>query len=408
MRRFLIVSIAILASLAASAQESATAVKVDESSAAVTLKSTEARIEKNEKRIAALEKIRQYAKLSGFMQGEYDWISDGNEKGKTGTSSFYLRRVRFTIAGDLYNGKAGKLDYRVYFDLARIKASTPNPLLDMWIKYQPIKEFGVQFGQFKNPITFEASISPAKYDFVDFSYAVCNLAKMGADDVAGYNVTARDAGFQFFGGFIHRDGYSIINYNVGVLNGSGINVKDDNKSKDIFGKLTIKPTHDLALAAYYQWGEANLSGIKKSDSAKWAEYGWNGNAEYVTTHRWGGGFSYDGKRAFARGEYLGGLTGKLASEGLYVEGGYRHHMPKNAGMMWLGGMVDYFCRNTFDYIHRDTKNAAVNMRYSLCWGYQPIKYFRLQLAYSLKQNINTPASIAPFESSVKLMATASF
>ena len=63
--------------------------------------------------------------------------------------------------------------------------------------------------------------------------AVCNLAKMGANDVTGYDVTARDIGFQFFGGFIHREGYSVINYNVGLLNGSGINTKDDNKSKDI-------------------------------------------------------------------------------------------------------------------------------------------------------------------------------
>ena len=402
MKRILLIAFALFALVAVSAQEVATTNSLDTKVAEL-----DARLAKSEKRVVALEKVRQYAKLSAFMQGEYDWTDDENDKGKTGSSSFYLRRVRFTIAGDLYNGKAGKLDYRVYFDLARIKGSNPNPLLDMWIKYQPVKEFGVQFGQFKNPITFEASISPAKYDFVDFSYVVCNLAKMGADDVAGYNVTARDAGFQFFGGFVHRDGYSIINYNVGVVNGSGINVKDDNKSKDVFAKLTIKPSRDFAIATYYQWGEANLSSIKKSDNEKWAEYGWNGNAEYVTTHRWGGGFNYDGKHGFARGEYIGGLTGKLPSEGVYIEGGYRHHLPKNAGMMWLGGMVDYFCRNCSDYIHRDTKNAAINMRYTLCLGYQPLKYFRVQLAYSLKQNINLQ-NIRPFENSIKLMATASF
>ncbi len=368
--------------------------------------SVKVRLTKVEKRAAALEKLRQYVKLSAFMQGEYDWVDSDNADDKTGTSSFYLRRVRFTFAGDLYRGKKGaKLDYRVYFDLCRIPK---NPILDMWIRYQPVKEFGVQFGQFKNPLTFEASISPAKYDFIDFSYAVRNLAKMGADDVTGYNMTARDAGFQLFGGFLHRDGYSIINYNVGVLNGNGINTKDDNKSKDIFGRLTIKTSKDFALAAYYQWGEANLTPIKESNPTMYAEYGWNGNAEYVKTHRWGGGFSYDGEKGFARGEYIAGLTGSLASEGLYVEGGYRHHLPKNAGVFWAGGMVDYYCRNTFDYIHRDTKNAAVNMRYSVCLGYEPVKYFRLQLAYSLKQNINTGAMIRPFENSLKLMATASF
>lgn len=409
MKRILSIALAVFALTTVSAQEVATTSNLEAKVAEL-----ETRIAKNEKRAATLEKVRQYAKLSAFMQGEYDWTYDNENK--TGTSSFYLRRVRFSLTGDLYNGKAGKLDYRVYFDLARIKNPNPNPLLDMWIKYQPVKEFGVQFGQYKNPITFEASISPAKYDFVDFSYVVCNLAKMGSDDVAGYNVTARDAGFQFFGGFIHRDGYSIINYNIGVLNGSGINVKDDNKSKDVYAKLTIKPTRDFAIATYYQWGEANLyNNFKDNDKFKVdgefkpellaQHYGWSGNIKYVTTHRWGGGFNYDGKHAFARGEYIGGLTGNLPSEGLYVEGGYRHHLPKNAGMLWVGGMVDYFCHNCFDYIHRDTKNAAIDMRYSICLGYQPFKYLRVQLAYSLMQYINQPR---PFNNSVKLMITAAF
>ncbi len=368
--------------------------------------SLEDRMTKNEKRTARLEKLKQYASLSGFIQAEYDWLDDGTNGNTTSSSSFYIRRLRFTIAGDLYKGKAGKLDYRAYFDLARVKNPNPNPILDMWMRYQPVKEFGIQLGQFKNPITFEASISPSKYDFIDFSYAVSNLAKMGSNDVAGLNVTARDIGFQLFGGFIHRDGYSILNYNIGLVNGSGINVKDNNKSKDIFARLTVKPTADFALAAYYQWGEANLSSFT---AEKFAEYGWTGSAEYVTMHRWGGGFNYDGKKAFARGEYIAGLTGALASEGAYIEGGKRFHLPKNGGMLWAGAMVDYFCRNTFDYIERDTQNAIIDMRYSLCVGYTPFKYLRVQLAYSLEHAINKRlANNRHFRNGVKLMVTGAF
>lgn len=371
-----------------------------------TTESLEDRMTKNEKRTARLEKLKQYASLSGFIQAEYDWLDDGTNGNTTSSSSFYIRRLRFTIAGDLYKGKAGKLDYRAYFDLARVKNPNPNPILDMWMRYQPVKEFGIQLGQFKNPITFEASISPSKYDFIDFSYAVSNLAKMGSNDVAGLNVTARDIGFQLFGGFIHRDGYSILNYNIGLVNGSGINTKDNNKSKDIFARLTVKPTADFALAAYYQWGEANLSSFT---AEKFAEYGWTGSAEYVTMHRWGGGFNYDGKKAFARGEYIAGLTGALASEGAYIEGGKRFHLPKNAGMLWAGAMVDYFCRNTFDYIERDTKSAAIDMRYSVCVGYTPFKYLRVQLAYSLEHAINKRlANNRHFGNGVKLMVTGAF
>lgn len=397
MKRVILLAIVLVFGVAVSAQEAQEA----------TTEPIEARLAKTEKRTAALEKIKQYVNLSGFIQGEYDWLDDGTNGNTTGSSSFYVRRFRFTVSGDLYKGKAGKLDYRAYFDLARIKnGSNPNPILDMWIRYQPVKEFGIQFGQFKNPITFEASISPSKYDFIDFSYAVSNLAKMSSNDVAGLNVTARDAGFQLFGGFIHRDGYSILNYNVGLVNGSGINVKDNNKSKDIFARLTVKPTIDFAIAAYYQWGEANMSNFT---AEKYAEYGWTGSPEYVTMHRWGGGFNYDGKKAFARGEYIAGLTGSLASEGAYIEGGKRFHLPKNAGMLWAGAMVDYFCRNCFDYIHRDTKNAAIDMRYSVCVGYTPFKYLRIQLAYSLEHRINyTLGNNRYFGNGVKLMVTAAF
>ena len=364
--------------------------------------STEARLEKLEKHAAKQEKLRQYFNVSGFIQGMYEW-HDADAAQTTDISSFSVRRARLTLSGDLYKGKAGVLDYRFYFDIARVPK---NPILDMWIRYQPCKEFGIQLGQYKNPVTFEASISPSKYDFIDFSYAVQNLAKMGKNDVAGLDVTARDIGFQFLGGFIHRDGYSIINYNIGVLNGSGINTKDNNKSKDIYGKLTIKTSKDFALSGYYQWGEANLSSFTAD---KYAEYGWNGSAEYVPMHRWGIGFNYDAKRGFARAEYLGGLTAQLASEGAYAEAGYRFHLPKNAGMLWAGGMVDYFCRNCFDYIERDTKNAAIDMRYSICVGYTPIKYLRMQLSYSLEHRVNYDFDNGrKFGNGIKLLVTALF
>ena len=399
MKRFYILVSALLVAVTLSAQEIGTAT-TDKST---TIESLETRVAKNEKRIAALGKLEQYLKVTAFFQGQYEWHDDEGDN-STSVSTFSLRRARFSLTGDLYKGKKGaKIDYRFYFDLARVPK---NPLLDLWIRYQPVKEFAIQLGQFKNPFSFEASISPSKYDFVDFSYAVCNLAKMGSNDVCGLNVTARDAGFMLLGGFIHRDGYSILNYHVGVLNGNGLNEKDNNKSKDVFGRITVKPSKDLALAAYYQWGEANLASL--SDD-KFAEYGWSGSREYVTMHRWGGGFNYDGKKAFARGEYIGGLTGSLISEGAYVEAGKRFNLAENRGMVWAGGMVDYFCRNCFDYIKRDTKNATINMRYSVCLGYTPVKYFRVQLAYGLEHRINsTFENNRPFSSSVKLMLTGSF
>ena len=348
----------------------------------------EVRLAKAEKRAANWEKVKQYLKISGFAQGAYDWTDEDY------SSTFHLRRARISISGDLYKGKKGaKLDYRFYFDLARLTKKAP--MLDMWIRYQPFKEFGVQVGQFKNPFTMEASIGPNKYDFIDYSYAVCNLAKMGSNDVLGLDITARDLGFQFFGGFIHKKGFSVINYNLAVLNGSGINTKDNNKSKDIMARLTIKPLKELSIATYYQWGEAVWE--------KAVDYGWTGNTNYVTTHRWGGGVNYDAKSFFVRGEYIGGLSANLHSWGAYVSGGYRIYADKMPGCAWIGAMVDYY--------RYDVNVKKTDMRYMLCVGYEPIKYFRAQVGYSLEQRIGDGyifKSNRPFRNTIKVLLTASF
>ena len=97
MKRILLFAIALTLGAAVSAQEA-------------TNESLEDRMTKNEKRTARLEKLKQYASLSGFIQAEYDWLDDGTNGNTTSSSSFYIRRLRFTIAGDLYKGKAGKLD----------------------------------------------------------------------------------------------------------------------------------------------------------------------------------------------------------------------------------------------------------------------------------------------------------
>ena len=400
MRRFLVLATALVLTLATSAQEAAQSVQSKDTEQSIAELST--RLEKSEKRIAAFQEVRKYAHLSAFFQAQYDWLDDRDGHAMTGTSSFHIRRARMILTGNLYEGaKGAKIDYRFLFDLVRFPK---NPLIEAWIRYQPFKELGVQMGQFIPPLTFEAAQSSARYEFIDFSYVVRAMARVGSEDLTGYSSSGRDTGLQLFGGFLHRNGYSIINYNVAVINGNGINTKDDNKSKDIIGRLTIKPIKELSVALYYQRGEANLSKMEN-----YAEYGWKGNAEYVKTHRWGGGLAYYSDRAFARGEYIGGLTGNLASEGAYIQGGYFFHLPKNAGKIWAGGMVDYFCRNLFDYTHRNTAEAKIDTRYSLCVGYKPIKYFHLQLAYSLNQRIHyTFDNNRHFGNSIKLMATAMF
>lgn len=126
---------------------------------------------------------------------------------------------------------------------------------------------------------------------------------MGFSDLCGLSATGRDLGAQLFGGFFKRDGYSILNYNFGVFNGEGLNVKDKNKSKDIVARLTVKPVAGLQFAGSYYWGE----------------YG----EDYLKRIRYGAGACYDYGRLVLRGEYICGTTGDLDSEGWYAVAGWR-------------------------------------------------------------------------------------
>lgn len=173
---------------------------------------------------------------------------------------------------------------------------------------------------------------------------------MGFNDLCGLSATGRDMGAQLFGGFFRRDGYSILNYNIGVFNGEGLNVRDKNKSKDVVARLTLKPAAGLQLAGSYYWGE----------------YG----ADYLKRVRYGAGACYDRGPVVVRGEYICGTTGDLDSEGWYAVAGWRVTKTLLPAVRY-----DTFLENSARSSSRQTNYTA-----ALTW--QPVKYLRCQLNYT--------------------------
>lgn len=172
------------------------------------------RIAKLEKRSEVWDKLKPAFQISGYLQAGYDllWSDDG----ETTTSSFHLRRARMTLQGDIYNGKAGKANYRIQVDLCKSPV-----IMDLWVKYQPVNEFGAQIGQFKLPISIEnTDYNATRLEFVSYSNTVQRMSRNGSVDMTGINSSGRDIGLQFAGGFIERKDFDIINYEVGVFNGS--------------------------------------------------------------------------------------------------------------------------------------------------------------------------------------------
>ena len=338
--------------------------------------SLELRIAKLEKRAKVWDKLKQHFKISGFIQAQYIWqnaVLSRDEMGVSltkGESTFNLRRARLSLAGDIFRGKkAGSADYRLQVDFA----GSPK-IVDLWIRYRPFNELGIQIGQFKNPLSIENSeySPPSKLEFIDNALIVQRFIHCGSNDMTGVSAAGRELGAQLYGGFIKNKekGFNYITYNLAVFNGNGINVKDNNRSKDLVGRIMINPIKNLTLAAYYQWGESDLSSLSKA----WAPKVLDGvaNAKFTEIQRYGGGVAYNSKTVFARAEYIKAKTGSLISDGAYVSAGYRF-----CGKGLVGARFEYF--------DEDNNATGCQFNYTVGLSYAPWKHMLLQLNYTLSQ-----------------------
>lgn len=106
-----------------------------------------------------------------------------------------------------------KLDYRVQIEFASPK------IVDAYLCYRPFDELNLQLGEYKLPFSIEnTEYVPLRYEFISGPLSLCKL--MGFNDLRTFGHGARH-GSAAFGGFFRRDGYSILNYNIGVFNGEG-------------------------------------------------------------------------------------------------------------------------------------------------------------------------------------------
>lgn len=290
------------------------------------------------------EKVKSFAdkhmKLSGYLQGGFSWDSDAG-------STFYLRRARVSLTGDFAKEK---FDYRLQVDMA----GSPK-ICDLYFRYKPLNELNVQLGQYKLPFSLENELyGPTKFEFIEYSYLTTYLVRNdGRFD--GIKATGRDMGLQLYGGFIERDGYSIINYNVGVFNGSGINNKDNNRSKDVVARLIIKPIKGLSISGSYMYSETNVELDK-----------------YMKAPRWSVGAIYDVRHWIARTEFAQANFGGNITNAFYALAGYHFEKP------WT-------VVARYEFIN-DELHTLDHQRITLGGVYKPYKFLRLQLNATYEMN----------------------
>ena len=235
-------------------------------------------------KLAKLENIlSKLPKISGVINFRYRYDED--------KSTFDIRRARVDVKGDI-----GKMfDYRVQVEFA----GSPK-LLDAQIRAKIKPYFNVQVGQFKIPFSLENPYSPITLECIDNAIGITKL--VGYEDIAGINANGRDIGVMIYGGLFQREGFSIINYSIGVFNGAGISVRDNNKSKDVIARIDVNPIKPITLSVSGYLGEAYL----------------NDSTRHATRDRLGFGVRYDDKKWLFRSEYIYGITHKTESMGAYA------------------------------------------------------------------------------------------
>lgn len=310
------------------------------------------------------EKVKAFAdkhlKLSGYLQGGFEWNQANDPE-----TTFYLRRARVSLSGD---AAKEKIDYRLQVDFA----GSPK-ICDLYIRYKPLNELNLQLGQYKLPFSLENELyGPTKFEFIEYSYLTTYLVRNNTK-YDGISATGRDMGFQLYGGFFERDGYSILNYNVGVYNGAGINCKDNNSSKDFVARLIVKPIKGLSISGSYMYSETVFDGI-----------------EYMKSPRWSVGAIYDVRHWIARTEFAQADFGGNTTNAFYALAGYHFEKPWTVAAR-------------YEFID-DELNVLDEQRVTIGGVYKPYKFLRLQLNYSYTMN----AKLQKNFNGINLMVSAIF
>ncbi|MDV4069932.1 hypothetical protein CMT34_17220 [Elizabethkingia anophelis] len=246
-----------------------------------------------------------------------------------------------------------------YFAMADIKSAK---LIDYYFGWSPNKKVSIQFGQQKIPISIENQRSPSNLEFIYNTRSVVSLIGMGADVISlqnGQNNFGRDMGLKISGKLFSKKEYDLVEYGVGLFQGSGINTSIDRSNKDFTGNIFILPIKNLRLGGGLYFGEAVYKDGGEQDQTLHIRNRWVLSGEYTS------------KKIYARAEYIRGKDGNINKKGIYgmmqwslnekwhiVNGvdHYSNNISKNSEA------TDY--KTGLNYIFHENCRAQINYLYS--------------------------------------------
>ncbi len=319
---------------------------------------------------ALLEKVKKMLpKIHGYVQTGYNY---GNSNGDN-TSSYKVNRLRLFIDKEINK----TFDMRIQTELfsGSVDGTKYNKrvmtVMDAYLNININKKFKLRVGQYFVPLGFENyNISPATLETVNFSDICFRMECRNPISSPNLIDYGRDIGLMVHGDLFENKekGFSYVNYVLSVANGSIPTLADDNKSKDIVGRLTVRPTKNLQLMGSYSWGESQGLGTSEQMS------------KYTPLHRMVVGAWYQTPSGFnARAEY-GRMTSNYNNMNLVDENGFYALVSQKFGKFTPVLKYEFYRDNNLktSTVNRDQAVAGVTYEFNnsvkLQVNYGLIKY----------------------------------
>lgn len=261
--------------------------------------------------------LKERITLSGYAQVGYTY----DDAGEGTSNTFDIKRVIFMARGKITD------KWSAYF---MYSFANTGKILEAYTEYRFLPQLTARIGQFKTMYTIENPISPCFVELINcYSQATNYLAGInGSDPLYGSN-SGRDLGLLIYGELFGK----LLNYNLALMNGQGINLKDKNNQKDIVGSLMVNPLAWLSVGGSFVKGKGcALAASSVNPDIKVGD-------SYVR-NRWSLGAVIKTKPADVRTEYLAGKDGNVKSEGYYATASV-HVFPK----FDIVASYDYFNKN---------------------------------------------------------------
>jgi phosphate-selective porin OprO and OprP len=324
------------------ADKAITQEQADSIRAEAALKQQEAEAGKKSFLVTAARQIQ----LAGYTQVRYQVLDEAGKK-----DGFDIRRARLDVKGNF----TPYLSFRLQTELA-----VSPKILDAYAEIKLSDYFNITVGQFRIPFSLENLTTVYKLEVIDFSQVVDALVARGKDVIGNQN--GRDVGIQAGGVLIKNKEAALLEYRLGVFNGSGINVGDTaNEAKDVVGRLILNPVKGLSLgASYYNgWDKAIKPDVKGRSQVR---------------DRFGVEAGYTTSRLSLKSEYIHGRDGITDKSGWYVQAGY-FVIPVKLQLM---ARYDTFDPNT-------AKTDNISTWYEIGANYNFNAWSRLQAFYTFKE-----------------------